>query len=397
MEREHVSPDPDRSAARTVWIPERPARPFEGPPRIRLIGTGAALPSRDLPGGVLDNDTLAKLSQEAVARMREADSPDDWRPSDADFPLQRIGVERRHVLDSCCDVGDLACSAAEEGLRRLGAKPGDAFCKRIGLVIVASVSAEDVVPVASTRVVGRLGAGPRVQAFDLVLGCNGFTAALDMANRWLDSAASGCVAVVIGSEVMSRLIHAADRTTAPIFGDAAAALFLERQRVGSSTDSVDAYTDPEGGPRIRITPLAVHRGPVLRFAHDNGEWFLREDKSHRSTVVMDGRRVFRDMVRRLPEAMNAALQRRRLSWGDIELVLFHQANLRLLQAVAESLELSPERFPTNIARVGNTTSASIPLLLHEIDQEGRLRSGQRLLLVGFGTGYSIGVTTLLWP
>ena len=139
------------------------------------------------------------------------------------------------------------------------------------------------------------------------------------------------------------------------------------------------------------------RSPVLRFAHRDGAFALSTDRSRRAVVTMDGRRVFRDMVRALPEAMEAALQLRELRWADVDHVIFHQANLRLLQAVAAALELPFERCPTNIARVGNTTGASIPLLLHDLAEAGSLRSGQRLLLVGFGTGYSLGVTTLIWP
>jgi 3-oxoacyl-[acyl-carrier-protein] synthase-3 len=128
----------------------------------------------------------------------------------------------------------------------------------------------------------------------------------------------------------------------------------------------------------------------------DGRLDVRTDERSRLAVEMDGRRVFRDMVRLLPTALESALERRGLGLDDVDLVLFHQANLRLLQAVAASLGLPEERCPSNIARVGNTTSASLPLLLHELSCEGRLRPGTRLALVGFGTGYSLSVTTQTW-
>jgi 3-oxoacyl-[acyl-carrier-protein] synthase-3 len=364
--------------------------------RIRVLGTGAALPGIQVPGARLDNATHAALSREAVARMATAGAPDAWQASDERFASQRIGVDERRLLDERLDVGDLARAAVRDGLERLGCRAGSALARRVGLLVVASVSGARVVPAAAARAVEELGGNQRVLAFDLVLGCNGFLAGLDLARGWLESADPGAVAVVVGSEAMSRVLHAADRSTSPVFGDGAGALFLERQRTGVAADRTDSWTLPKGGPRIRIEPFAPERGPVLRMGCADGEPVLREDRHSRSCVVMDGRRVFKDMVRRLPEAIGDALERRQLELADLDLVLFHQANLRLLQAVAGDLGLEAARCPTNISRLGNTTAASIPLLLHELSCQGRLRADMRLALVGFGTGYSLSITTQNW-
>lgn len=377
-------------------ILERPARPHCGASRIRVLGTGAALPGIQVPGARLDNATHAALSREAVERMASAGARDVWQASDERFASQRIGVDERRLLDARLDVGDLARAAVRDGLERLESRAGGGLARRVGLLVVASVSGAQVVPAAAARAVVELGGNQRVLACDLVLGCNGFMAGLDLARGWLEAADPGAVAIVVGSEAMSRVLHAADRSTSPIFGDGAGALFLERQRAGAATDRTDSWTLSEGGPRIRIEPFAPERGPVLRMGCADGELGLHEDRHSRSCVVMDGQRVFKDMVRRLPEALGDALARRQLELTDLDFVLFHQANLRLLQAVAESLGLEAARCPTNISRLGNTTAASIPLLLHELSCEGRLRAGMRLALVGFGTGYSLSITTQNW-
>ena len=364
------------------------------PPALRLVATGAALPGDRVAGAVLTNERLAALSGDVARRLADLGAPREVEVCSATFPVQRIGVLERRILDHELGVRELAVAAAEDVFANLPDPRGAA--RRLRVVIVATVSSIAPAPAVATVVAGALGAGPDLQAFDLVVGCSGFLAALETAGALLARHGPGSSALVIGAEAMSRVLDASDRTSAPIFGDAAAAVLVERTGSSAVCEAVDTTTLPGGGPRIRVEPAPPAQGPILRFSSVRGEPVLVQDASSRLVVRMDGRRVFRDMVRTLPGLVAGALERRGLPLDAIDRFVFHQANARLIEAVADGLGIAPERLPMNIARVGNTTSASIPLLLHEASRAGELRPGERVLLVGFGTGYSVGVTSLLW-
>jgi 3-oxoacyl-[acyl-carrier-protein] synthase III len=360
-------------------------------PSLRVTGAGSALPGRDLPGALLTNRALSELSAQAADRLAYAGVLRPVPPCTPKFPAQRIGVLERRVLDASLGVRDLAVEAARRALAGAGASAAD----RLRIIVVASVSVRRPVPSVSSVVAAAVGAPEDVFVIDLVLGCSGYMAALQVAANHLAQESPGSLALVVGAEAMTRLLDVSDRTTMPIFGDGAGALVLE-QTAPAGRQVFDNLTLPSYGPRIRIEPVGREHGPLLRLHAANGGVSLVEDTESRLVVRMDGRSVFRDMVRLLPEFVGTSLARRGRDLADFSRVAFHQANQRLVEAVARGLELPSERLLMNIARVGNTTGASLPILLDEAARAGDLRAGDDVLLVGFGTGYSASLTSLLW-
>ena len=355
--------------------------------RAQLRGLGSALPGRDVSGASLDNANLAALVDRA-ARLRAAEGGGDAVPCDPSFAWQRAGIAARGVLEADADVHDLALAAARNALRDAG--PG--LFHRIGLLVVGTVTAEPVMPAVATRLHEALGLPPSCHAFDLSLGCNGFVAALDVARRFLATSESGRCALVVGADAMTRVLDAADRTTSILFGDGAGAWLLE-QGEGAGLGPTEVRTLGAGGDNIVIR-AAPPDTRVRRIQFRSGEFQLGEN-AHRLRVEMRGRQVFRDMVRVLPRAIEQHLDQMRLSVHDVDLFLFHQANRRLVEGVVSATpQLDARRVLFNIDTVGNTTNASIPLLLDRAREEGLARPGQRLALVGFGTGYSLGVSVI---
>ena len=370
----------------------RTAEPKCPLPPIAVRAVRSVLPGRDLAGSSLDNARLAELVDEVRRRLAREGVTRDVPACSPEFPSQRIGVESRCVLDVELSVRDMALLAAQRAMDASGIAP-DTVCA----VIVCSVTPHKVVPALATSVADRLGLGADVTAFDLTLGCNAFPVAIDVAARMIAPCAPGCSALVVAAETMTRVLDASDRTTCPIFGDGAGALVLQRGEEASLTE-VRTTTFGASGPRIEIRPAPAEHGPVYRFVARGGDLGVRVDETSRNVVAMDGRRVFRDMVRMLPERLGAYLGAQGLGVDDVDRFAFHQANARLIEAVAASpqLPIPSSKLLMNIAHVGNTTSASIPILLDEAAQRGDLCPGERLLIAGFGTGYSVGITTWIW-
>ncbi|MDA1266091.1 MAG: hypothetical protein O2816_13505, partial [Planctomycetota bacterium] len=227
--------------------------------------------------------------------------------------------------------------------------------------------------------------------------CSGYMAALELAEALLSRAPSDALALVVGAEAMTRVLDAADRATLPIFGDGAGALVVSRSfEDGPGVSPCARMTRPAGGPNIRIEPKRACEGPLLRLTAEGGRVVVTEEPGTRLVVRMRGRAVFRDMLRALPAFVRGALAERGQALEEFARVALHQANARLVEAVATGLELPPERLLQNIARVGNTTGASLPLLLDGAARRGLLRAGDDVLLVGFGAGYSAAITSLRW-
>ncbi|MEM7201379.1 MAG: ketoacyl-ACP synthase III [Planctomycetota bacterium] len=357
---------------------------------VALAGLGTARPGLEVPGAELSNEALAALMRRAcaaAAELGELVGP----PSSAEFPSQRVGIECRRVLDASCSVRDLAVAAARAAVAHAGVDAAD-----IAAVVVSTVTWDAVVPSVASSVHAALNLSPQTAAFDVGLGCNGFLAALDVAANAL-RAGRGRAVVVVGADAMSRVLDATERTTCTIFGDGAGAVVLQCTNGSDALSPIRSFTLSAFGPRIRIAPAGAR--PLRRFVARGGRVEVAEDTASRLRVEMDGRRVYREMVRLLPEVMTGFLHDHGLDLADVDRIAFHQANGKMLAAVARSLGV-PDGAATvlsNIARLGNTTSASIPLLLEDAAASGALCPGHRVLLVGFGTGYSIGLALLDWP
>ncbi len=341
--------------------------------------------SPGIPGSELTNEDLAELMGEVRDCHRRAGIHDDRPISDPAFPEQRIGVRSRWILDAELSVHDMARFTARQALARARVDPATVRC-----VIVSSVSGESSVPSIASGVQGDLRLGHDVVAFDLSVGCSGFVVAVDVAARLLDGMPEGSTAVVVGAETMSRVIDAGDRNTCAIFGDGAGAVVLEK-RGDVPPCSTRQHTSGLDGPRIAI------RGsgnvlPVFRFRVRDGRVRVERDDHDQRHVLLDGCRVFRDMVQQIPSHIRLHCQNAGEPLESFELVALHQANQRMTAAIGAELGLA--QIASNIERAGNTSSASVPLILSQLVQDEGVTNGARVLLCGFGSGYSIATASL---
>jgi len=325
-------------------------------PFAHVTGWGMAVPER-----ILTNEDLAKI----------VDTNDEWIVS-------RTGISRRHIAEANETTATLATRAAAQALARTRLVPGD-----LDLVIVSTSSPEHIFPATACLVQDALGA-VRAGAFDLSAACTGFIFALNMAAQAIRTGAIRN-ALVIGAETLSRLINWEDRTTCVLFGDGAGAFVLEASdRPGgvlscvmrSDGSGASLLAVPAGGSRIPTTIETVER------------------KLH--TIQMNGREVFRFATRVMASATREVAASAGLRLEDIDLIIPHQANLRIIESAARGLRLPMDKFMINIADYGNTSTASIPIAACEAVAEGRIRPGDHLIMVGFGAGLTWGSLALQW-
>jgi 3-oxoacyl-[acyl-carrier-protein] synthase-3 len=281
---------------------------------------------------------------------------------DEQWLMRRTGIRARHRLGPGERVSDLAAAAA---LRALADAQLDA--RAIDVVLVATTTADELTPNVAPLVAAAIGA-ERAGAMDVGSACTGFVAALGVASSMLESARAERV-LVVGAEGLSRFTDPDDRRTAGLFGDGAGAVVL----------------DAAGSGRV---------GPVLLGADGTQRALI--SAQHGGFIEMNGHETFREAVRRLSEVTPQACAAADVALAEIDLFVFHQANERILQAVAERLGLPDERVVNAIATLGNTSAASIPLALHAARADARLTPGSRVLLGAFGAGLTWGATVLTW-
>jgi 3-oxoacyl-[acyl-carrier-protein] synthase-3 len=331
-------------------VPEALASPAFAPLASRPLLRGATVTAvgSALPAGVVSSAAIA-------ARLGVTER---WIES-------RTGVLERRSASADERLSDLATRAGRDALERAGI---DAAA--IDLVVVATCTADEAVPAAAPLVAGVLGA-TRAGAFDVNAACTGFLAALDLACAQVES---GRVAnaLVIGADIMSRLVNPTDRRTAALFGDGAGAVLVE------------------------ASPGATCVGPTVLRSDASGAPHIRSDGHARETLQMDGHETFKAAVARLSEVTLEALAAAEQDLADTDLFVYHQANGRILSAVGEKLGLPPEKVVNAIGSLGNTSAASIPLALAAAERDGRLTPGARVLLAAFGAGFTWGATTLSW-
>jgi 3-oxoacyl-[acyl-carrier-protein] synthase III len=331
-------------------------------PAAVLAGCGTWLPPR-----VVTNEELS-------ARL---DTSDEWIRT-------RTGVSSRRMVEAGVATADLAVYAGEHALKSAGRSSVDA-------VVLATTSADRLCPAAAPEVADRLGLG-RIAAFDLSAACSGFLYGLAVATGLITAGTAEHV-LLIGAEAFSLLVDPADRTTAVLFGDGAGAIVLRSGSheehgaigpvdLGSDGSLADLLTVPAGGSRQRSS-AASRRGEPAPPA----SYFLQ----------MDGRAVFRNAVTRIEGSARNALAKSGWPVPLPDRLVCHQANIRIQQTVAERLGLAPSQCVSNIEHVGNTLSASVPLLLAHGALNGSITVGQRLLLTAFGAGFTWGSTTMTWP
>lgn len=298
-----------------------------------------------------------------------ADTSDEWI-------RERTGIGSRYVStgETVVSLTAEACSRALEDAGREGGE--------VELLLVATCTPEDALPCVACQVQDRIGAAAAA-AFDLNAACAGFLFALHTA--WAYVEAGICRnALIAGGEVLSKIIDWKDRSTCILFGDGAGAVYVEK----SSRE--------EGGILGFVQHSDGSRGGVLSCGSRPLENFCFRQPLQPAYVQMDGREVFAFAVRQVPKAIEEALDKAGLSVEDVDLFVLHQANRRIIEGISKRLSAPPERFPMNLDRVGNTSSAAIPLLLDELNRSGRIKRGMTLVLSGFGAGLTYGACVLRW-
>jgi 3-oxoacyl-[acyl-carrier-protein] synthase-3 len=320
--------------------------------RAQIAGCGAYLPER-----VLTNDELA----------RRLDTSDEWI-------RQRTGIGARHIAADGELTSDLALIAARRALERAGMSGSD-----LDLIVLATATPDHTFPATATKVQAQLGM-KRGAAFDIQAVCSGFIFALAIADNAL-RLGQARTALVIGAETFSRILDWEDRGTCVLFGDGAGALVLNAV--------------PDGGQD--------GRGVLSTHLHSDGRQYgiLYVDGGPSSTgttghLRMEGREVFRQAVQHLSEAVEEALAANGLTGADIDWLVPHQANLRIIDAIGKRLQLKPGRTVVTIERHANTSAASIPLALDVAVGDGRIQPGHLVLMEALGGGLTWGASLVRW-
>jgi 3-oxoacyl-[acyl-carrier-protein] synthase III len=311
------------------------------PPRTaRVIGLGHRLPDR-----VVTNGPIA----ERIG-------------VDADWIVRRTGIRERRYAAPDERTADLALAAARRALTDAGLRAGD-----IDLVLVATMTPDELTPNTAPLVADALGL--RVGAVDVGAACTGWLSALSMAAGQIETGRSER-ALVIGAETLSRITNPDDKRTASLFGDGAGAVILSAEGDGAI-------------------------GPILLASDGSmGETIVANHEDR--LLIMDGHTTFNMAVKVLVESTHQALDSAGAALDDIDLFIYHQANGRIIKAVSERLELPVERVADYVGETGNTSAASIPVTLSLLREDGRLRSGQRLLLSAVGAGFTWGAGIIDW-
>jgi 3-oxoacyl-[acyl-carrier-protein] synthase-3 len=316
-------------------------------PRARVVGCGSYLPSR-----IVTNDELA----------RRLDTSDAWI-------VQRTGIRQRHVAAAGENTSDLAEAAARRALERAEMRAGE-----LDMIVLATATPDNTFPATATKVQARLGMTGGF-AFDVQAVCTGFVYALAVANNFLITGQARS-ALVIGAETFSRILDWEDRGTCVLFGDGAGAVVLRADR-GDGT---------VGDRGVLSTHLHADGRDYTKLYVDGGA------SSTRTTGLlrMEGREVFRHAVVRLAEVVTEALAANHLTPDQIDWLVPHQANRRIIEATAKKLNMSPDRVIMTVDRHANTSAASIPLALAEAVEDGRIGAGQLVLMEAMGGGFTWG-------
>ena len=322
-----------------------------------IRGTGSSLPE-------------TKLTNADFERM--LDTSDEWI-------FVRTGIRERRVLEPEQATSDSATRAAQGALEMAGVAPDE-----LDLIVVATATPDMLVPSTANLVQRNLHIGRPIASFDLNAACSGFLYALETVHS-LVAAGRYQRALLIGAETLTRFVDYQDRQVSILFGDAAGAILLEAEEGQGDVLATILKADPGFSDLISIPGGAAAR-PPSPYTLTQREHFLR----------MDGRQVFKLAVQSMEQVARDTLERVGWSIEDLDHVVLHQANRRILNAVCERLGIPDSKRPTNLSRVGNTGAASIPLLLDECQRAARFRPGDRILAVAFGAGLTWAGAALRW-
>ena len=315
-----------------------------------------------VPPRVLSNADLEKM----------LDTTDEWI-------MQRVGIRERHIAAPGVATSDLGKEAAIEAIARAGLKPDD-----IGVIVVGTVTPDMMFPSTACLIQDKIGAR-HAWGFDISAACSAFTYSLTTASQLVATGAHDH-ALVVGADVMSSIIDYTDRTTCVIFGDGAGAAVVEASDdPGVGIIDFENYVDGSGGGALCM-PAGGSRQPAS----------LDTVAKRMHYVKQDGQAVFKFAVRNTEEACRRILDRNGVKPDEIDLLVSHQANRRIILSAAEKLGVPEKKVVINIERFGNTTAATIPLALNDAVADKRLKRGDLLLMVSVGAGFTVGSLLLRW-
>jgi len=326
-------------------------------PLVEITGTG-----RFLPDNVVTNDDLAE----------RLDTSDDWIRT-------RTGIRERRIAPDDMGAAHMGAAAARKAMQKAGIEPGE-----VDVIILATATPDRWLPSTACDTQALLGCSNAV-AFDVIAACTGFIYAMSVAECYVMSGRAE-VALVIATEKMSSIVDWEDRSTCVLFGDGAGAVVLRpannsgrgilSSHLGSDGDLGDLLYRPGGGSAVPLSQQVL------------------DEKSH--FMRMEGREVFKHAVRSMADSCSIALQKAGLTADDLQLLVPHQANIRIIQATAKYAGLPMEKVFVNVNRYGNMSSATVPVALDEAEEKGLIGPGSNVLAVAFGSGLTWGSMALRW-
>lgn len=319
--------------------------------RARIAGTGSCL-----PGLRVTNDDLGKI----------LDTSDEWIRS-------RTGIGARHIAVEETAAG-MSAEAAVQALKEADVKP-----EELDLIIAATLSPDHIVPPLSCEIQRDIGA-VNAAAYDLCAACSGFIFALIAAQAYIQCGMYRKI-LITGTEILSKLLDWTDRSTCVLFGDGAGAVVI-------CADEQGMLAGVQGSDGVKGSVLSCGGRPVQNpYANQMppGQY-----------VQMNGQEVYKFAVRTVPKCINEALAKAELQPEDISLYLLHQANQRIIDAVAKRLKQPADKFPVCLEECGNISAASVPVLLDRVNKDGKLKRGDKIVLAGFGAGLTWGAAVLVW-
>ncbi len=338
--------------------------------RSRIIGTGSYLPER-----VLSNTDLEKM----------VDTSDEWI-------LTRTGIKERRINEGR-KASDLGTEAARKALKGAGVEP-----QELDLIVVGTVTPDMIFPSTACFIQEKMGAD-RAVGFDISAACSGFIYALEVADRYIRSGGVD-KALVVGVDIFSRIINWQDRATCILFGDGAGAVVLTKENgrrgiLSTHTHSDGRYWNMLYAPLNGIDDLEEGdiRGLLNKKVSGPG---VIERSVNKPGVKMQGNETFKVAVKMMEDASREALDENNLNVSDIDMVIPHQANARIIKAIAQRLSLPMDRVYMNIERYGNTSAASIPIAMDEAFRDGRIKDEDIVLLVAFGGGFTWASSLIRW-
>lgn len=330
---------------------------------VAITGSGAATPEVSLT-----NQDLSQL----------VDTSDEWIAT-------RTGIRQRYLAMPGQSLCELASIAGEKAIAMAGITPED-----IDLIILATSTADDLFGTAS-KIQGKIGATKAV-AFDLTAACSGFVFALVTAAQFVRSGVYRNV-LLIGGDILSRWVDWSDRRTCILFGDGAGAVVMQ----AVDSDLADSNQDRLLGFEIRSDGTQNHY-LNLNYKGEAKELVagVAIDQGNYQPITMNGQEVYRFAIKRVPEVIEKALHRANVTVDQVDWLLLHQANQRILDAVAQRLAIPPEKVISNLANHGNTSAASIPIALDEAVRSGKIKPGDTIATAGFGAGLTWGAAIFKW-